>query len=775
MIDGVDETLALFLSPPDQLVEWTKPDDWEMQTSEDSAEKLVKAFEKPIHESTIGPVVPLQLFMACSRAYVTPFHPFDTEKLRALVSYKGQEFLSVKIVDGKLRVDALEGHETPYVPVANTEEEIKAAQAKIAAIGKAFQSLRKASKDKPELLSQTHSLSWRVSLLPYLGEQKLYDQFKLDEPWDSATNFALLKNMPEVYQLGAGKGRTRFCIPALGPDGPFILSSITNLKDDPDTTTLFYYCGSSRTNYWTKPDSWFGSNNAFALQLGWTEVDPIPAGTYSGNSLLLPPKLHATKLDAFRSLAKGENFDVKTALAEPEKPLRLKAIERPPKVIQGTFKIPKVPAVKLSANASEKINRNDVERLSRVAIAIHNFEDAFRQSPCTLTTSTGNASGLSWRVHLLPFLDQKLLYEKFALDEPWDSKTNMAAATMMPEIYGATPNARGKADICVVAGEGSLLSVKRWMGECTDSLNNTMMLVQVGDAARVPWTKPDDVEVSQSFRMAQLRSQKPYVLTAMGDGSILPLPTKLPEEIFIGLATAHGAELLDAATVRRLSYHALGMPIVTMQAKRASEELRLKTIADASLNYQGAHRLFPPGNRSVSPEAELGKISLSWRVHLLPFLGYQNLYRQFQLDEPWDSPHNKKLIAYMPDVFRDEEDSADSTTTRIQVVVAAGSAFPEIGAAPTSQMLQDGMSNTLSYLIAPASSAVPWTKPADYEVDLEKTTFKELRSTEGLVFATFDGAVHRLPPSFETNLLKGLITIDGGEAIDPMQMQMQPR
>jgi hypothetical protein len=46
-----------------------------------------------------------------------------------------------------------------------------------------------------------------------------------------------------------------------------------------------------------------------------------------------------------------------------------------------------------------------------------------------------------------------------------------------------------------------------------------------------------------------------------------------------------------------------------------------------------------------------GKALLSWRVALLPYLEEQELYKQFKLDEPWDSAHNKKLLSKMPAVF----------------------------------------------------------------------------------------------------------------------------
>src|SRR5205823_10918869 len=64
------------------------------------------------------------------------------------------------------------------------------------------------------------------------------------------------------------------------------------------------------------------------------------------------------------------------------------------------------------------------------------------------------------------------------------------------------------------------------------------------------------------------------------------------------------------------------------------------------------------------PICKQGKPLLSWRVHLLPFLEQDNLYKQFHLDEPWDSEHNKKLIARMPPVYRSSDKvAADGRTT----------------------------------------------------------------------------------------------------------------
>ena len=74
----------------------------------------------------------------------------------------------------------------------------------------------------------------------------------------------------------------------------------------------------------------------------------------------------------------------------------------------------------------------------------------------------------------------------------------------------------------------------------------------------------------------------------------------------------------------------------------------LKQIGLAMHNYLDANGHFPTPF-SVDKQK---KPLLSWRVHLLPYLEQQNLYRQFRLDEPWDSEHNKKLIKLMPKIFQ---------------------------------------------------------------------------------------------------------------------------
>lgn len=97
---------------------------------------------------------------------------------------------------------------------------------------------------------------------------------------------------------------------------------------------------------------------------------------------------------------------------------------------------------------------------------------------------------------------------------------------------------------------------------------------------------------------------------------------------------------------------------------------KLRKIVLAMWQYQRKWGAFPSAYKRGQP--------LSWRVHILPFLGYEDLHGEFKLNEAWDSPHNKKLIAKMPDVFKTKEVKGTGKTA-LHVFVGLGTPF---GAAP---------------------------------------------------------------------------------------------
>ena len=78
--------------------------------------------------------------------------------------------------------------------------------------------------------------------------------------------------------------------------------------------------------------------------------------------------------------------------------------------------------------------------LKQIGIAILNYESTFRQFPFP-GISDGAPVGkemnpkLSWRVAILPYIDQAALYNRFKLDEPWDSDHNKKLIPLMPKVF----------------------------------------------------------------------------------------------------------------------------------------------------------------------------------------------------------------------------------------------------------------------------------------------------------------------------------------------------
>ena len=212
--------------------------------------------------------------------------------------------------------------------------------------------------------------------------------------------------------------------------------------------------------------------------------------------------------------------------------------------------------------------------------------------------------------------------------------------------------------------------------------------------------------------------------------------------------------------VRRIGYLSLALLIlgcsgeedtvgkIYSEVERVEVRNNLKLIGLASHHHYELYGSFlnaPPKGKG-----------LSWRVHLLPYMEENSLYQQFNLDEPWDSPHNKKLIALMPKVYRRPNGPKDGKTT-IHVFVGEGTPFG-LKQPLKFRAITDGTSRTIMAIDAASSTAVEWTKPGGLQFDRSNpsTLTKYLRpsGTEALFFS---GAVKPIPAGISTATLGLLI------------------
>ena len=192
----------------------------------------------------------------------------------------------------------------------------------------------------------------------------------------------------------------------------------------------------------------------------------------------------------------------------------------------------------------------------------------------------------------------------------------------------------------------------------------------------------------------------------------------------------------------------------------------LKRIATAILAYLAANNRNFPAAAIVGPN---GTPLLSWRVAILPYLGESEkaLYGQFKLSEPWDSPHNKALLAKMPRVYAPtvaKGGEKDKYVTHYLGFVGGGALF-ERDRMVNIRSVTDGTSNTL--MIAEAVTGVPWTKPEDLAFT-GRSLLPQLggQFEEGFVGVTADGLPRLFKKSVDPTLLVEMITRGGNEVID---------
>jgi hypothetical protein len=190
----------------------------------------------------------------------------------------------------------------------------------------------------------------------------------------------------------------------------------------------------------------------------------------------------------------------------------------------------------------------------------------------------------------------------------------------------------------------------------------------------------------------------------------------------------------------------------------------LRQVGLALNEYHAANGRLPPA--AISDQR--GKPLLSWRVAILPYLGKEELYAAFHLDESWDSPHNLALLNQMPHEFGCPADiDAGPGKSGYRALVGRGTAFEPDFKPVRFGDFADGVDETI--LIGESRLAVPWTKPEDLYLDtgglLRALGSRHAHDNIGFNVVFADGAVRRLRRSIDPKLLAAVITRDRNERV----------
>ncbi len=321
--------------------------------------------------------------------------------------------------------------------------------------------------------------------------------------------------------------------------------------------------------------------------------------------------------------------------------------------------------------------------------------------------------------------------------------------------------------------------------------------------SRLRWeitaTSTEDAELLHDLIrgwQATLKLALPTLLSAMRDdgatgieAEIQGIAGRVLTEVLSGIKTSR----TDDRVVMQLETKGNHAELLALAAKAVAAARQEGPIVQSTNNLRqlalGMHNFHDTFNALPShanyPEArdKEGKEArplLSWRVHILPFIEGSDLYRQFRFDEPWDSDHNKKLIAKMPAVFKSPGlDLAEGKTCylvpvgndpRYGTMFPTGPTFANRGATARGLSLgaiTDGTSNTVMILEAPPEKAVTWTKPDDWEVNVKDAKKGLFGARKGFLLAAFgDASAQRVSEKASAEAVLRLLGRADGEVVD---------
>jgi hypothetical protein len=192
-----------------------------------------------------------------------------------------------------------------------------------------------------------------------------------------------------------------------------------------------------------------------------------------------------------------------------------------------------LPAIQAAREAARRANCSN--NMKQIGLAMHMYHDKYGQFPPAYSTDKDGKPLHSWRVLILPFMDQEVLYSQIKLDEPWDSPHNKQFADKMPPEFmcPSDPNQqKGITNYAMLVGPNAISTgpKSRKLTEITDGTANTIMVAET-TGGKINWMEPRDLDVeTMTFDLSddttgnEMSSHHPAAVNAIYcDGSVRSL------------------------------------------------------------------------------------------------------------------------------------------------------------------------------------------------------------------------------------------------------------
>ena len=213
-----------------------------------------------------------------------------------------------------------------------------------------------------------------------------------------------------------------------------------------------------------------------------------------------------------------------------------------------------MPAVQAAREAARRASC--MNNLKQIGLALHNYHDTHRCFPPAVITDEDGRPMRSWRVAILPFMEERVLYDQYDFNEAWDDPSNSMLADMMPQIFRCPSDVQsglGETSYVMVTGEGTAGGEPNeavHFRDFVDGTSNTIIVVEVTGAG-IPWMEPRDLTIDEILGginnpsgtgICSCHSGGAVVLLA--DGSVHFLADSIDPEVLKGLLTRDGQEMV---------------------------------------------------------------------------------------------------------------------------------------------------------------------------------------------------------------------------------------
>ena len=590
-------------------------------------------------------------------------------------------------------------------------------------------------------------LSWRVHLLPFFEQAALYNQFHLDEAWDSEHNKELIAQMPALFRSPGvtEEGKTAFHVIS-GENTMFhgeTGTGIAQVTDGTSNTLLVVLAGADKADIWTKP-----SGLEVDLNSPWKGLGEVPdEGAFvlfaDGSVRRLPKTLDDSVLA--RMIQPRDGGVVEMVAVES---VSQQADLVPALIIALSRDVPQAELVKSMLKESME-ETHEGQTFSRNKTKAVWFADA-------RTVVTGPIASV-----------KQMITTKQAgksSTSPLIAELNLAASLT------SAIDLQSQAEIV-----RTLVQINPMMGMIANIKTIGVQFSGTGEPADPMFAI--DVTALDASMAGGL-----FALTSMGlnqgKTGVAQLPlnpnaTESDKEMM-----AFVKQLIASSTLEQHQdkihfrvpvpknfdrMHEIMKPALISgrnTARLAVQMNVLRQIGVAFHNYHSSYNALPGAGRA-NQERPVG---LSWRVALLPFLDQQALYKEFKQDEPWDSDHNKTLIEKMPAIFKSPGVDEPGKTS-IHVFVGPGAPFAA-DVTPTFNDFTDGITSTILAVVAGPDTAEIWTKPGGLDFDPEDPVkcLGEL-SEDTVITLMGDSTVITISKKIDREQLRRLIQMADGEPI----------